>query len=412
MRKIVILNHYGITPDQPGATKHYDMAKNFSEKKEYNIEFWMCGYNHHLGKNHDNLRGAKIQVKEVRDNINIVRIKSTPYRQSSLARQINIVVFDIISAMKIIFSKNIEVVVISTPPISVFNVLAAKIKGIKIVADVEDLWPLFLIDMGMKNVVAIKYMSYFSNFLYKNSNAIAAVSKGMVDYVKKITPKDIPIWLAPLGVNIKEYENKDVRKKITGEKPWIDDFIIMYVGAHGKANNLSAVLRMVKYFNERKMNILNNGEKVSFVFIGDGDQKDNLKVLKEEYKLSNVFFEDAVPGNMVASYLEKADVCLTNLMKIESFKLVRPNKLFQYMMMEKPIISGIWGEASEVLETANAGEYIDFEEIENASEKISILINNEKLLKQYAEDGKNYIKKHGDRDIIFDEYYNRITNIE
>lgn len=32
MERIVIINHYGITPDMPGATKHYDLAVHFSKK--------------------------------------------------------------------------------------------------------------------------------------------------------------------------------------------------------------------------------------------------------------------------------------------------------------------------------------------------------------------------------------------
>src|SRR5690554_6251696 len=108
MKKIIIINHYGITPDLPGATKHYDMAKHFSNKTEYAVEFWMCGYNHHTGEHHKNLKGFKIQSKERIENFDVVRIKSTPYRKSSLARQINISIFDILTAIKIFLSKDVQ----------------------------------------------------------------------------------------------------------------------------------------------------------------------------------------------------------------------------------------------------------------------------------------------------------------
>jgi hypothetical protein len=61
-----------------------------------------------------------------------------------------------------------------------------KIKKIKLIADVEDLWPLFLEDMECVAKLAISYMKFASNYLYKSADGIAAVSEGMLDYVKEI----------------------------------------------------------------------------------------------------------------------------------------------------------------------------------------------------------------------------------
>lgn len=149
MKKIVIINHYGITPDKPGATRHYDMAVNFASKKEYKVEFWMCGYNHHSGKNDAELKGCRLQYKYIMDDVKLVKIKSSRYRNSSVMRQLNIMVFDFITCMKILFSRNIEYIILSVPPISILNVWATKIRRIKLITDVEDLWPLFLKDMGL-----------------------------------------------------------------------------------------------------------------------------------------------------------------------------------------------------------------------------------------------------------------------
>lgn len=411
MKKIVIINHYGITPDLPGATKHYDMAKFFSEKESHEVEFWMCGYNHHTGTNHKNLKGFKIQSIEKKSNLNIFRIKSTPYRKSSIMRQLNIMFFDLITAIKILFSKNIDVVILSVPPVSILNVLATKIRKMKLITDVEDLWPLFLIDMGMKNKVAIKYMEMCSNYTYNSSDGIAAVSEGMMKYVqKKINQNNKTVWLSPLGVNIKEYFYKNKNEILISDKVWKKDFKVMYVGAHGRANDLYSVLKTVGEFNA--LNKKSNYErKVSFIFIGDGDQKTNLIRFSEEMNLQNVYFEEAIPGNLVPDYLMHADVCLTNLKKIESFKLVRPNKLFQYMALGKPIISGIWGEAKSILEEANSGMYVDFTQYNITAQKLRELFNNQSQLNEYGKNGKVYIEKYGNRDLIFEEFYNELIKV-
>jgi glycosyltransferase involved in cell wall biosynthesis len=407
MKKIVTINHYGVTPDMPGPTKNYEMSKFFADHNNCKSEFWICGYSHYVGKMDASLGGFKLQSKKQTDNFSLIKIKSTPYRKNSLLRQLNITVFDLMSAIKILFSKDIDYIIITTPPVTIFTVIAAKLKNIKLVADVEDLWPLFLEDMGMKNKIAIKYMNFAADYLYSSADGVAAVSKGMLNYVKnKVDLK--PMWISPLGVNTESYFNKTSDSTLIENKEWKNDFKIMYLGVHGKANDLFSVLNTIKFFNNNYDSNVNN-KKVSFIFIGDGEQKSNLIQLAKSLDLKNVYFEDPVPGDLVPDYLVHADICLTNLMKIESFKLVRPNKLFQYMALGKPIISGIWGEFQEIIEDVGSGVYIDFNNYEEASYKLHELISNKELLKVMGDRGIDYIERYGDRKKIFSAFYKHLV---
>lgn len=409
--KIVIVNHYSVTPDQPGGTRHYDLCKYLAKHTNYDIELWFCGVNHHTGDLDPSLKGLRVQSKEERDGFTIVRLWSTPYRTSSIARQINIIMFDLLVAIKILFSKNIKAIVISVPPISIFNTLATKLRNIKLIADVEDLWPLFLQDMGLKNKLAISYMNNFSKYLYNKADAVTAVSNGMLEYIEDKIEDPKMSWLSPLGVNLNDFNKESVDKELIFDMEWKDDFKIMYIGAHGRANDLLSVLRTAKEFNKINNDEKINGKKISFIFIGDGDQKQELINTAKELELNNVYFEDAVPGNMVAEYLKHADVCLTNLKKIESFKLVRPNKIFQYMALNKPILCGIWGEAADIVEEADAGVYIDFTEHKNAAEKIKKLIHDSGYLEAAGNNGRVYIEKYGDREKIFEEFKNKLDEV-
>src|SRR5699024_2876994 len=94
------------------------------------------------------------------------------------------------------------------------------------------------------------------------------------------------------------------------------------------------------------------------------------------------------------------------------FKLVRPNKIFQYMAVGKPIISGIWGEAEEIIKEAQAGIYVDFTKSSSAIDSIHYLIVNEELRKKYGVNGRKYIEKNGDRIKIFNDYYLTIITLE
>lgn len=403
--KIIIINHYGITPDMPGATKHYDLAKFFAEKKDYEIEFWMCGYNHVTGKYADGLKGLRLQSVYSENGIRIVKIKSVPDWGGLVMRQLNIMVFDFISGMKLLFSRNVKCVILSMPPITFFTTDAAFIRRIKMIADVEDLWPLFMEDMGMKNRFASRYMEHFANHSYNMSTAFEAVSKGMLDYVRnKVKDKGKKSWLAPLGVNLELVEKKS-DKSVLDKYKWKDDFIIIYAGAHGRANDIESVLMTIKQF-ERKYKKIKD-KNISFVFMGNGDNKDALKKVANKLDLQTVYFEDAVPGDVIPQILMNTDVCLTNLQKIESFKLVRPNKIFQYMAARKPVLCGIWGEAQDIVEGCGAGIYVDFTDYENASERVYNFISSADL-SACGERGYQYVLNSGNRAKIFEEFYNNV----
>lgn len=412
MKKIIIINHYGVTPDLPGASKHYDIAKQFAEKDEYKIEFWICGVNHQNDKLSDDLRGLKIQSVESRDNFNLVKIKSIRYKNSKLRRQLNIFIFDLLSGLKLLFSKDIEYVFLSVPPVTFLNVLLSKVRGIKLITDLEDLWPLFLIEMGLSNKAVIKYFETFANLTYNLSDGIAAVSEGMKGFVRnKISNKDKPTWLTPLGVNLEEYNNLDENKSIIEETRWKNDFVIMYLGAHGEANDLYSVIDTIDVMASQNLEKVGN-QKISFVFIGGGSEKNSITEYAKRKKLNNIYFEDAVPSEDVPKYLSNADICLTNLQKIESFRLVRPNKLFQYMAVGKPIVTGIWGEFKDIIERYDSGIYVDFTKPVDAANQIFKLANDPEAMKRMGNNGTLYIEEHGDRKKIYDDLYIRITNIK
>ena len=405
--KIVIINHYGITPDMPGATKHYDLACYFEKKEEYDIEFWMCGYNHVIGDYESGLKGFHLQHKYYDNGVKIVKIKSVPDWRGLIMRQLNIMVFDFITGIKILFSRKIKCVVLSMPPITFFATDAAKLRRIKLIADVEDLWPLFLEEMGMNNKFAKSYMEHFANHSYNSAAAIEAVSEGMLSFVKgKLKDKSKKSWLSPLGVNLLHQET-ELQNDCIKNYQWKDDFTILYAGAHGKANDLESVLNTIAVFEKKYHDI--GGRRISFVFIGNGDNKDKLKALAEELAIRSVYFEDAVPGSMIPQILKSADVCLTNLKKIDSFKLVRPNKIFQYMSAKKPIICGIWGEAQKIVEENGAGKYIDFTDCEDAANSIYSFISQDNL-SEYGNNGYKYVLEHGDREKIFEDFYTNVKD--
>lgn len=405
--KIAVINFFGTTPDVPGATKHYELSCFFQNKKNMQVEFWMNGVNYATDRPVSGINSKKICCyKTENSGLLLVYFKGIRHRNKKVFRELGMLLFSLLTAGKLLFSKDIDAVILSMPPVTNLVAVVAHIKKIVLIADVEDLWPLFLEESGIKNKAILKYYDIQAKSIYKNADGIDAVSNGMLSYVQGIIDcSKKHCWLAPLGVNLEVYDSIKIKADLSQYK-WINDFKIMYIGAHGLANDISSVMKVASKFE----NITIDGKKVSFVFIGDGNYKHVLLKQLKEQNLNNFYFEDAISSNLVPYYLSQADVCLTNLRRLECFKLVRPNKLFQYMAAKKPIICGIWGEAADIILEAKCGINVDFTNIEDAVNNINRFIHRNDL-KELGMRGNLYIRKNGNRSLIYEEFYRRTIEI-
>jgi glycosyltransferase involved in cell wall biosynthesis len=110
-------------------------------------------------------------------------------------------------------------------------------------------------------------------------------------------------------------------------------FIVCYAGAHGLANALDVLL-------DAAMELRNH--PVSIVLIGKGPEKEKLEERVARNGLVHVHFLDEVHRKAVLTALAAADVLYIGLQGRPLFRYgVSPNKLIDYMMAAKPIISAI-----------------------------------------------------------------------
>lgn len=125
-----------------------------------------------------------------------------------------------------------------------------------------------------------------------------------------------------------------------------EKFVFGYLGTHGMAHKLDFIVECAAKITE---------VDIHFLFIGNGAQKENVRNLAEQLKLSNCTFLDSVPKNEIADYISITDVALVNLMKSETFLTVIPSKIFENASMQKPILLGVEGESKSIIEQYDAG---------------------------------------------------------
>jgi glycosyltransferase involved in cell wall biosynthesis len=173
-------------------------------------------------------------------------------------------------------------------------------------------------------------------------------------------------------------------------------FLAAYIGTHGMAHGLDAVLRAAKRL-QREPNI-------RFLLVGDGAEREKLVREKEEKELTNVIMLGQQPKERMPLFLAAADACMVLLIKSELFKTVLPSKIFEAMAMGRPIVLGVEGESRELIEAGGCGLCIEPENDAELAEAILELAKNPQLAKELGKNGMSHVASRFDREILAGEY--------
>jgi len=277
MKNIWIFNHYIVTPDMTGGTRHYDLALELANQG-HNLVLFASSFNHFILKEMKDYIGENYLIENL-NNIKIVWIKTTRYKKNNWKRILNMLVysFRVIRVSKKLRKKSIleKPDVIMGSSVHLFAVLSALVVSrnnkAKFIMEVRDLWPATLIEFRkiLKYNPAIALFSLLEKFLAKGAEKIITVLPGAKEYYeeKKIEKKKI-IWI-PNGINYNNFKNLATEKcKLFDDKTFKDYFKVMYMGALGLANNIETFLRAGKIIGQKT-------NKIKLVIVGEGEKKKN-----------------------------------------------------------------------------------------------------------------------------------------
>ena len=297
--------------------------------------------------------------------------------------------------------------IVSSPPLTVgISALILKwFKRIPFIFEIRDLWPESAIDTRvLTNKFMIKAAFSLESRLYQKAHLINVLTPAMQDVL--ITKKSIAAEKIVYFPNAADFDISDrllatFDKVAFRKKIGIPDNItaLCYVGAHGVANHLIQIIEAAE--------ILKN-EPVMFFLIGDGMLKQQLINTAKERGLDNMVFVDSVVKEEALKYILACDLGLSVHKKADTFKTDFSNKTFDYMACKKPVIMAIDGISTTLIETADAGTFVEPEQHLQLVQTIKMYMTQpEKIIRQ-GENGYNYAKSHFDRSVLASNYIKTI----
>ncbi len=335
----------------------------------------------------------KLFIKEKMENFHIHRVwVYTNPKKSSITRLFFYGSFMLLGTLHTVFNwKNFDLVYVTSPPLFVGKIglwLKKIYPNIKFVFEVRDLWPDAAIEMGELNNPKIIHFSHkLEKALYNNSNLIIAVTQRFKQrIIKKGIPKE-KIKVIRNGSDL-SYQKINPQPELLSKYKKSYNFLVVYAGNLGLAQNLKTILQAAK-----KLEM----EKIGFLFLGSGPEKQKLLDHKKREKINNVHFVGEIPKVEVNKYFSIADCGVIPLRNIKVFETTIPSKLFDYMSASLPILLGVKGEAKEILQEAEAGISFEPDSAEDLTEKILVLKNNPEQMEKYQNNGRKFVSKNFNR---------------
>ena len=138
--------------------------------------------------------------------------------------------------------------------------------------------------------------------------------------------------------------------------------------------------------------IHNRGRKeFHFIFVGKGDAFKDLLAKKAAWNLKDyVTFTGRISDEDMLRYLSSCDICVQPDPKNPLNDISTMNKVMEYMALEKPIVS------YDLIETRYSGWegalYATPNSVEDLSDKIMILAENEKMRKAMGQKGRKRVE--------------------
>lgn len=386
---ILLIHQAFVSLDEAGGTRHFELAR-ILEEHGHQVTVISSPISYLSGKSQKR-ENILIEREKISENITILRAYTyQALHRSFLHRMISFLSFMMSSFFFGLTIRKVDLVWGTSPPIfqGFTTWLLARLKGVPFLFEVRDLWPDFAIAVGvLKNRTIIRLSHWLEHFLYKHADKVIVNSPGYIEHVKAKGARSVE--LIANGVDPSMFDPNNTGQTFRLENNLVNQFIVLYAGAHGLANDLEVILRAAQILKDRS--------EICFVLIGDGKEKPNLQKQAQDLHLANILFLPPVSKTGMAEVLAGADCCIAILKPIELFKTTYPNKVFDYMAASRPVILAIDGVIREVVEKAGAGIFTIPGDPQSMANGVNSLFSNPDQAIKMGKAGRIYIEKYFNR---------------
>jgi len=401
--KILYFHQHFTTPKGSGGTRSYEFAQALI-KRGHQVTM-VCGQMDRGALNLPYDRNSGWSRGTV-DGIDVIALPLKYSNHDGVSRRLITFFKYALKSIKIALDFEYDLVFATSTPLTAAlpGIFASCLKQKKFIFEVRDLWPELPRAMGMKNPVLLGGMWIIEGWAYRSSVACVGLSPGIIEGIKKRSPKNHPVVLIPNGCDLGIFKPQPKTIiKISGISP--GDFVAGFTGAHGKANGLDAIIEASREIKKRKI------IHIKFLLIGDGAEKARLQKIAAQEQLDSIIFHPPISKVALAQITAQLDCGLMFLDNIPAFYYgTSPNKFFDYISAGIPVINNYPGWLAEIIEKNQCGVAIAPGNPVALVEKLLDLASQPERCKKMGQAGRILAENSFSREILTTQFCEFIDN--
>lgn len=266
------------------------------------------------------------------------------------------------------------------------GVIISFFTGVPYILEVNGIIPCEKEYWGIVPQWTIDLFSPYEKISLKNAARISAISLEIKETLTEAGIEPEKVFLNPNGVDSAMFSPGQEAAKEIREQLGIDKYTVVgYAGTFDNYHGVDTIAETVK-------SITNRYKNSAFLLMGDGLlHKSVEESLSDIVGRERVIFTGKIDFRLMPAYLEACDILMYNGGRGKTGFYFSPIKLFEYMAMEKPVISYNLGQMSRVIENGVDGVLVDPSSIEAYIKGMEYLIENPQLWEKMGKEARRKV---------------------
>ena len=401
--KILVVHQQFLAPGDPGGSRFNEMTRLWSEAG-HDVTVVAGALNYSTGVAPRHHRWSWI-VRERDSKVTVLRcFMPSTYSRGYRGRMWAFFGFALSATTAVCTLSRPDVVIATSPPlltvIPAWVAASIRRKRAPWIFEIRDLWPESAVTTGV-----LRGDGRLTRALYGLERwACGAASRINVltpafrdDLIERDLAPPERIVFVPNGADTNLFRPGPRDNEVRQALGWGDRTVVLYSGAHGRANALGQLLDAAELLRDRP--------DILIATVGDGPERVALQQEAQRRRLENVAFGGPQPKERMPQFVNACDVGAAVLASNSTFRTVYPNKVFDYMACERPVLLAIDGVARElVCEQARAGVFAAPENAAALAHAIRRLADDPDGRAEMGRRGRAWVLAHATRESLAAEY--------
>ncbi len=341
--------------------------------------------------------------------ISVIHVPQKKFK-SSVLRMFGFLYWHFASFILGLFEKKIDIILSPSPPLTIgfINIILGKLKGAKVIYNVQEIYPDLLIESGgLKSKGLIHILKWLEKFVYKYSDKITTIDKVFYDTIANRFDDKTKLHIIPNFVDTSIY------MPLSPEKIEIDDnyfpisnsLKLMYAGNIGHAQDWNTLVKIAMHLKQ---------EKIDFFIIGEGVMKPFLEKEIKNNQLTNIHIIPYQKRESMPSLIAYSDLQFI-FMSPQTASHGFPSKVYTIMACAKPMLvcSSTNTPIINFLKDKNCAYLIEENDTSTKTDKIVKLLKSIKKeeLTEMSKNGLDTINLNYSKEVVTEMYINLVNSL-